>query len=353
MYRSIAIGLHSHPSLSEQNCPLIVSGNHLKLLKHYREHSGSNKYSKYIWVIFDGLFCAVPMFQYILSLEKFQFIHKIFIVGDLGSISELNNFYHTKIELLLDPQHALTLIDKLAKASSIERLEYGLLPSWLYTINDCIKSPLDPLLFPSSKLVQSHPLIFAGSDGKENIQTLFRECCSDNLSEKLFRHLSLLIHSALENIGQSSLHDLTERICRLYFHLVCCLDEVVVNFTKQWKFYKCGLKVGLYKSVFRLCTLHYLIETNRVLAILYDYRNLNIYLRKIYRPFIKLDFGSINGFEELYPRQLDCALGSNRVYSLNKKSRQPFSVQGIDHDRLFHVLSDAIKEIDLLLKRKS
>lgn len=98
-------------------------------------------------------------------------------------------------------------------------------------------------------------------------------------------------------------------------------SKSVSNYAHEDLRAKC-LQAILFKSVFRKTILSWVAYNKLGSVIINPKRNKSFYSYSRLKHLTMLDMGGLNGFEEIYPRYLECSLYHKKILSLNSLCKQ-------------------------------
>lgn len=321
--RAITIGLQAHRSEPGFPQHAVASFNHLKLIA-YRKKQPRSAISL-IWVIMDGFYLLSESYRSIIKLPDLQLIDYVFVVGDCGSLDHLRiAAKRPGLKLLLGSNKLASLIKRLKNADAFTRLSYQIPPALLYEAWDLVKDPRSK--FP--KVEENSSLFFAGNDGLKGIFDVFQATgslrqldCEPDLHPSSYQDT---LQSSLNN--NASLQALAAQGIE-YFRRLALFTEAAIE--KQSRHLEdisnpsriqC-LKTILFKSIFRKTILSWLDHNSLGLIITKPRVNRAYYAYRALNCASMLDMGGLNGFEDFYPRTLDCFLYDKSIFSINDDCR--------------------------------
>ncbi len=339
--RALCLGLAGHLEGHSTNSRVIASHDPSRLAAFHSKNP--HLHATYVWAVLDGFFMLSECYQREGFKKEYNFM-QVFLVGDCGSLEDLRVASGRKdAKLLLEGERLTRLIQKLRGADPLTRLRYHIPPSLFYECWDYIKDPRDSFKRSGAKL------FFAGNDGLRGIGAVFAaleafdrlhesglgpQVYAETVSEALARNMSL------EQLAVLSL-DYYNRLCE---EVAIRLRSELTNQDEVARIHRNRCcKAILFKSLFRHFVLSWIISKDLAIVITSPRRNKSFYAHRNLNHHLMLDFGGLNGFEEIYPRTLDCMLYGKGIVSLNEISKNMFDCLCRDDLSRYQELSESIE----------
>lgn len=325
--RALAVGIKSHVQSGDLDGFIVASFEHLKLIEYHRQHPKSK--ARLVWAILDGFYSLSDSFRSIIDLPELSIIDDILVVGDCGSINHLRLLTGRQdLRLLLGAKGASNLIKDLCSANPFVRLNHHIPPARCYEAWDALKDP-------GAKRPRAEGrdlLFFAGNDGLIGISNVFSAIGIQDLSNYSQNVNPVSFQEQLRSglRANASLSELMEYGYKYFTDLAVFLDGILDKFNNnQSSDYiitrKSCLEAILSKSVSRHAILSWIQHTGLGVVITNPRMNKNYYAYQHFTGFKMLDLGGLNGFEEIYPRRLDCMLYGKDVVSVNSNIKELYS----------------------------
>lgn len=223
---------------------------------------------------------------------------------------------------------ASNLIKDLCSANPFVRLNHHIPPARCYEAWDALKDP-------GAKRPRAEGrdlLFFAGNDGLIGISNVFSAIGIQDLSNYSQNVNPVSFQEQLRSglRANASLSELMEYGYKYFTDLAVFLDGILDKFNNnQSSDYiitrKSCLEAILSKSVSRHAILSWIQHTGLGVVITNPRMNKNYYAYQHFTGFKMLDLGGLNGFEEIYPRRLDCMLYGKDVVSVNSNIKELYS----------------------------
>jgi hypothetical protein len=265
-------------------------------------------------IIFDAMSLLGWRFEYYDKIFKANIFSTIYVVGDIiTKVDEFISYHNVKLLFRQDITQTNEPIKMWQQISILSKIKYRILPCVFYALRDILNYPFEIIKL----LRQKRTILFAGQTGIYSIINLFHCHTDKNNSEECNRITDFIEERLCKN--NYSFVD-TENLARtILFEFEILKEELEkLKYSIIQPNFKYCREVILFKSIFRYFVILFLQKKGYLTVISYPKMYIRIYNSKLLKKHLLIDFGGVNGYENIYPRMADIIYNKLDYFQLDQ-----------------------------------